>query len=72
MFIFLLFYNFDLKELHCYAVCFSFSLWEKLHISLWSQVSGFLKGVTIFPIVYYEYDCNTLCTKFYNDSFISV
>ena len=25
------------------------------------QVSDFLKNVTMFPILYYEYDCNTVC-----------
>ena len=32
-------------------------------ISRSSQVSSFLKNVTMFPVVYYEYDCNTICHK---------
>ena len=53
---------FTFKELYCHTVCLSLLQLEKLHISLWSQVSG-LKNVAMFPVLYYENDCNAVWYK---------
>ena len=44
------------------------SYWEKMHFSLSSQVSGFLKNVTMFATLYNEHDGNTEFHK----SFITI
>lgn len=38
---------------------------EKLSNSLSSQVNGVFFKVTMFPILYYGFDCNTVCHKYY-------
>ena len=34
---------------------------EKLHLSIITNKQGFLN--IIFPVLYYEYDCNTICQE---------
>ena len=60
MLVFLLFHIFAFKGLHYGTRCLFFLYLEKFHISLSSQL-GFFFNVTIFPVLYYEYDCNTVC-----------
>ena len=73
VFVFLLFYNLEFKELHYSTVCFSRNWKSAYQFIIIGSIIGVLFNVRVFPILYHEYHCNTVChKKLYNDAFISV
>lgn len=63
MLVFLLSYNFVLKELNSHMECLFLPLLEKLLNSLASQAKCLEKNRTTPSILYYEYDCSIVCHK---------
>ena len=57
MLVFLLFYNFAFKELHYCSVCPSLVIGETAYQPIITGKWVF-KNVTMFPVLYYVYDCN--------------
>ena len=62
--VFLLFYNFAVKELHYHKVCLSLIIGATAYQPV---ITGkcFFKNATMFPILYYEYNYNTACHKIF-------
>ena len=64
MLLFLLFYHSALKELHDHAACLSLVIGEIAYQPIVTKWFFFF-NVPMFPILYDEYDCNTVCPHIY-------